>query len=59
MDTEKKCVANFLVTTVLLQNIEVAFLHMAWVPHPPARKRSQPQRIAAGLWQYVFGLIIS
>jgi hypothetical protein len=27
--TEKKCVANFLVTTFLLQNIEVAFLHMA------------------------------
>jgi hypothetical protein len=35
IDSEKICMANFLVTTVLLQNIDVATLHMARVPHGP------------------------
>ena len=35
IDSEKICMANCLVTTVLLQNIDVATLHMARVPHGP------------------------
>jgi hypothetical protein len=51
MNTENICIANILVTTVLLQKKYVAALHMARVPHGPVHVDHDLSHPTGSMWE--------